>query len=64
MVELAERYGADHLYFNKIEDWNTNLDFKQQKFSDDPVFVQTIKDIKDKYHWRKNKSLIVYTYII
>ena len=64
MVELAERYGADHLYFNKIEDWNTNLDFKQQKFSDDPVFVQTIKDIKDRYHWRKNKSLIVYTYII
>ena len=33
MLELGRRYGADRIYFNKMEDWNTNIDFNLQTFT-------------------------------
>ena len=34
MLELGHRYNADRVYFNKIEDWNTNIDFRSQTFTE------------------------------
>ena len=33
MLELGRRYGADRIYFNKMGDWNTNIDFNLQTFT-------------------------------
>ena len=33
MLALGHRYNADRIYFNKIEDWNTNIDMGRQKFT-------------------------------
>ena len=33
MLALGHKYKADRVYFNKIEDWNTNIDMGRQKFA-------------------------------
>jgi hypothetical protein len=30
IVDLGEQYGADRVWLNKIEDWNTFKNFKEQ----------------------------------
>ena len=41
MVKLAESYGVDEIYFSKIQDWNTDLDYSKQTFAD----LQEFKDL-------------------
>lgn len=38
MAELGEKYGADEIYFSKIQDWNTGMDHSKQTFADLPEF--------------------------
>ena len=45
MLELGHRYGVDKVYFNKIEDWNTGIDFKSQNFIQLDEFKNTIKRV-------------------
>ena len=33
MLELGRKYDVDRIYFNKIEDWGTGIDFKLQNFT-------------------------------
>jgi MoaA/NifB/PqqE/SkfB family radical SAM enzyme len=42
MLGLAESLGADRMYFNKIEDWNTNVDMSKQTFQEDRRFKDLI----------------------
>ena len=42
MLELGHKYGVDRVYFNKIEDWNTGIDFKLQDFTQLDKFKNSI----------------------
>ena len=44
MAELAESYGADEIYFNIIQDWNTALDHSKQTFMN----LKEFKDLRDE----------------
>tara|TARA_A100001015_G_scaffold22143_1_gene25156 strand:+ start:14865 stop:15281 length:417 start_codon:yes stop_codon:yes gene_type:complete len=52
MLELGHRYNADRIYFNKIEDWNTNIDFRSQTFTE-------LEDFKTMI-WRVSTDPIAY----
>ena len=42
MLELGHKHGVDRVYFNKIEDWNTGIDFKLQDFTQLDKFKNSI----------------------
>jgi len=46
MLRLARKHNADKVYFNRIQDWNTGLDFSQQMIQDDKEFHQLVNEIK------------------
>ena len=45
MLRMAEELGADRVFFNKIEDWNTNVDHSLQTFTDDPEFIALFRQV-------------------
>ena len=45
MLDLAYKYNADRIYFNKIQNWNTALDFSQQQFIDNKQFKEIYSKI-------------------
>ena len=52
MVELGRKYNADTVYFNSIEDWNTNMDMSTQKFKKSAEFVDLASRLKnDSITW-------------
>ena len=58
MLELGHRYGVDRVYFNKIEDWNTNIDFKLQDFTELDEFKDIIKRVvADPMAWNNVVTL-------
>jgi MoaA/NifB/PqqE/SkfB family radical SAM enzyme len=50
MLSLAEKFGADKVYFNKIQDWNTGIDFSRQIFTDTEAFRESLKRVVTKHH--------------
>jgi len=58
MLALGHRYNVDRVYFNKIEDWNTNIDFASQTFTELEEFKQTILRVsKDPIAWNNVVTL-------
>tara|TARA_R110000803_G_scaffold62970_2_gene123438 strand:- start:5 stop:487 length:483 start_codon:yes stop_codon:yes gene_type:complete len=52
MLELGHRYSADRVYFNKIEDWNTGIDFESQNFTQFDEFKNAIRRVStDPVAW-------------
>ena len=52
MLALAHKHKADRVYFNKIEDWNTNLDMERQKFTHLAEFIEMAKRVdQDPITW-------------
>ena len=52
MLELGHKYDVDGVYFNKIEDWNTGIDFKLQNFTQLEDFKKSIYKVnKDPIAW-------------
>lgn len=47
MLDLAYKYDADRVYFNKIQNWNTALDFSQQQFIDNEEFKKIYSKINE-----------------
>ena len=45
MLDLADTYDADKVYFNRIQDWNTGIDFGKQGFVDDTKFQSLLADV-------------------
>ena len=64
MLELGRTYGADRVYFNKIEDWNTNMDFNKQTFTQLPEFIRSLKHIADSNHSSTGNVPVVYNNVI
>jgi len=48
MIRLAEQYNVDQVYFNKIQDWNTALDYSQQTFTELDQFKALVKEVNDR----------------
>ena len=46
MLRLARKHNADKVYFNRIQDWNTGLDFSQQMIQNNKEFLQLVSEIK------------------
>jgi len=45
MIRLAEKYNVDQVYFNKIQDWNTALDYNTQKFPAMAEFQEAVRGV-------------------
>ena len=45
MLELGKKYKVDRIYFNKIENWNTGLDFSKQTFTEEKGFKDIVKQM-------------------
>ena len=45
MLDLADTRDADKVYFNRIQDWNTGIDFGKQGFVDDAEFQSLLADV-------------------
>jgi sulfatase maturation enzyme AslB (radical SAM superfamily) len=54
MVELAESYGVDEIYFSKIQDWNTALDHSKQTFTN----LKEFKDLRDEVTNMSTKYIV------
>jgi hypothetical protein len=52
MLELGHKYGVDGVYFNRIEDWDTNIDFTLQTFTQLEDFKNLMKQVSaDPLSW-------------
>ena len=53
MLEMAHMYKVDRVYFNKIQDWNTDVDVKSQTFTELEEFKKSIQRIEkdDRIAW-------------
>lgn len=47
MYALAHKHGADTVYFNPIEDWNTGIDMSAQTFQHDDTFIRMAKRVAE-----------------
>ena len=45
MLDLADTHNADNVYFNRIQDWNTGIDFNAQDFVNDSEFKSVLSDV-------------------
>ena len=45
MLDLGDTHDADKVYFNRIQDWNTGIDFGKQGFVDDAEFQSLLADV-------------------
>ena len=46
MVELGHKYSVDKVFFNMIEDWNTNIDMSAQDFTGNAEFRKILDKVK------------------
>lgn len=46
MLKLAYRYNTDELFFNKIQDWNTGINFATQTFFTDTRFIEMLGQVR------------------
>lgn len=45
MLTFGKKYNVDKIFFNKIQNWNTELDYSKQTFFQDPKFINLSKTI-------------------
>jgi MoaA/NifB/PqqE/SkfB family radical SAM enzyme len=58
MLDLAHRHNVDRVYFNKIEDWNTDIDFDSQTFMESEEFKESIYRVStDPIAWNNVATL-------
>jgi len=46
MLELAHRYNVDEIFFNKIQNWNTGIDFATQIFFKEKQFIEMLEQVQ------------------
>lgn len=55
MVDMAEQYGADRVWLNKIEDWGTLADFGEQNIFQSDDFKKHIEALLRRIHERDDR---------
>ena len=58
IIDLGEKYGADKVWLNKIQDWGTTGDFKRQDIWATPEYQTQIELIIDRIQARGNDRFI------
>ena len=64
MLELGRKYGADRVYFNRLEDWNTGMDINAQTFTEKSEFRDCLKRISESNDPLTGKVPTVYNNVI
>jgi len=57
IIDLGEKYGADAVWLNKIEDWGTNQNFAEQNIWDSPDFRQHLDMVVKRIHQRNDRFI-------
>lgn len=57
IVDLGERYGADRVWLNRIEDWNAMPDFASQDIWETQEYKQHLDKIKQRIKQRGDKFI-------
>jgi len=57
MIDLAERFGADRVWLNKIEDWGTTDDFHTQDIWRSPEYLRRLDGVRQRI-WRRGDRFI------
>jgi MoaA/NifB/PqqE/SkfB family radical SAM enzyme len=57
IVDLGEKYGADRVWLNKIEDWSTMSDFKAQDIWNNHDYQMHLEKLLDRMHQRNDKFI-------
>jgi len=59
MLEMGHLYNVDRVYFNKIQDWSTNVDVHAQTFTELEEFKQSIWRVTtDPIAWNNVATLV------
>ena len=54
IVDLGEHYGADHVWLNRIEDWNTMSDFKSQDIWHTQDYQRHLEKLRERMRQRQD----------
>jgi molybdenum cofactor biosynthesis enzyme MoaA len=57
MIDLAERFEADRVWLNKIEDWGTTDDFHTQDIWRSPEYLRRLDGVRQRI-WRRGDRFI------
>jgi len=57
IVDLAEHYGADRVWLNRIQDWGTMEDFATQDIWHTPGFLEQLDGIVARIHQRGDRFI-------
>ena len=57
IIDLGEKYGADRVWLNKIEDWGTLEDFKSQDIWSTPEYIQQLDKIRARRQLRGDRFI-------
>jgi len=58
IIDLGEKYGADRVWLNKIEDWGTSDDFHTQDIWGTPDYKEKFSKVVERIHSRNNDRFI------
>ena len=57
IIDMAEKYNADHVYLNKIEDWGTMQSFNQQNIWGPKEFQSCLEKVIARIHARADRFI-------
>jgi len=57
MIDLAERYGADRVWLNRIQDWGTMPDFSSQAIWDTPEYQEQLAKVIARIQQRNDRFI-------
>jgi MoaA/NifB/PqqE/SkfB family radical SAM enzyme len=57
IVDLGERYGADRVWLNRIQDWGTMADFHTQDIWDTPDYRSHLNDLVERIQSRNDRFI-------
>jgi len=57
IIDLGERYGADRVWLNKIEDWGTMDNFGTQDIFKTPEYQHTLDKVVQRIHKRNDRFI-------
>ena len=57
IVDLAEQYGADRVWLNRIEDWGTITDFSRQDIWHTEDFLEHLDGLVNRIHARDDRFI-------
>jgi MoaA/NifB/PqqE/SkfB family radical SAM enzyme len=57
IIDLGERYGADRVWLNKIEDWGTIEDFKTQDIFNTDEYNSRLDSLVQRIHKRDDRFI-------